>query len=363
MLRIEGLTKYYDGKAVLRNLNFEVKKGEIFAVIGPSGAGKSTLLRILDLLEQPSTGSIYLDGTDITKECDLATRRRMAMVFQDTAVFNMSVFDNVAYGLRLRSEKGSAVKEKVEEALELVGLAGYESRDARTLSGGETQKVAFAMATVFKPDVLFLDEPTANLDPISEATVEEIIKRIKRLGITVMVATHKQAEAMALADRVAVLNAGTIEQVGKAEEIFHRPRTLFVASFVGTKNIFSGTIKTADRERGKLAVATENFEVETPYQEIAVGTEVHLCIRPEEIMLLREDRPITPRHSNIMEGEIIDIHPLGSAMLRLSISANHQEFAVDVPRHVAAKMDLESEKRVKISLKASSCHIIRPRSL
>ncbi len=359
MLRVEGLTKYYDDKPVLRDLNFEVKRGEIFAVIGPSGAGKSTLLRILDLLEAPTSGGIYLDGSDITRRCDLATRRRMAMVFQDTPVFNMSVFDNVAYGLRLRGEKGLALKRKVEEALGLVGLAGYEVRNAKTLSGGETQRVAFAMATVFKPEVLLLDEPTANLDPISEATVEEIIKRIKRLGITVIVATHKQAEAMTLADSVAVLNAGAIEQVGKPEEIFHRPLTLFVSKFVGTKNIFSGTIKTSEMERGKTIVAVGNFDVEAPYQDTADGTKVHLCIRPEEIMLLREDRPITPRHTNIMEGEIAEIHPLGSAMLRLSVSANGKEFTVDVPRHVAAKMELAAKKKVRMSLKASSCHIIR----
>ncbi|MEE8167481.1 MAG: ABC transporter ATP-binding protein [Candidatus Hydrothermarchaeales archaeon] len=358
MLRVENLCKSYDGKEVLKGIDFEVEKGEIFTIIGPSGSGKTTLLRLLDLLDQPTKGRIFFDGVDITGRHNLELRRRMAMVFQGAPIFNMSVYDNVAYGLRLRKERKEEIDGKVENALELVGLMGYEDRNAKTLSGGEAQRVAFAMATVFQPELLLLDEPTANLDPINEALVEEIIRRIKNLGITVVLATHKQAEAMGLADHVAVLNEGMIEQFGEPKDIFHRPRTLFVARFVGARNILQGKVEHSDASDDKTIIAIEDFKVETPYRAVEKGASVYFCIRPEEVMLLREDRPITPRHTNILQGRILDIHPFGSAMLRLNVRVKDLDFVVDIPRHVLEKMELNTGKEVRISLKASSCNIL-----
>ncbi|MFQ5816156.1 MAG: ABC transporter ATP-binding protein [Candidatus Hydrothermarchaeaceae archaeon] len=359
MIKVENLCKHYDGKELLGDINFNVGKREIFAIIGPSGAGKTTLLRLLDLLDTPTEGRIILDGLEATEKERLELRRRMAMVFQGAPMLNASVFDNVAYGLKIRKVAADEMKNRVKTALELVDLEGYEGRNAKTLSGGEAQRVAFAMATVIQPETLLMDEPTANLDPINEAMVEEIIKRINGLGITIVLATHKQAEAMRLAHRVAVLNKGRIEQIGTPEEIFHKPRTLFVAGFVGTKNIFKGTIVESDEAGNRSVIDFKGLRIELPYRGVKAGAEVHFCIRPEEIMLLREDRPITSRHPNIFKSRITDVHPMGSAMFRLGVKVNDDVyFVVDVPRHVMSKMKLERGKEPRISLKASSCHVI-----
>jgi tungstate transport system ATP-binding protein len=359
MIEVENLSKNYDEKEALKDICFGVKKREIFAIIGPSGAGKTTLLRIIDLLDTPCRGRILFDGVDVNQRRKVEIRRRMAMVFQGAPLMNTTVFENVAYGLKIRKVPSEEIEKRVKTALELVDLEGYEDRNARTLSGGEAQRVAFAMATVIQPDVLLMDEPTANLDPINETLVEEIIRRINKLGITVILATHKQTEAMRLAHRVAVLNKGRIEQIGTPEEIFRKPKTLFVARFVGTMNIFRGTVVETDGKRGKSVIEFNNHRIELLSRDAELGAEVYFCIRPEEIMLLREDRPVTPRHTNILNAEITDFHPLGSAMFRLDVKVSEDlSLVVDVPRHVMEKMHLGGGRKLRVSLKASSCHII-----
>ncbi|MEE9594772.1 MAG: ABC transporter ATP-binding protein, partial [Candidatus Hydrothermarchaeales archaeon] len=265
MIEADALCKGYDEKDVLKNISFRLEKEEIFAIIGPSGAGKTTLLRLLDLLDTPTDGRMLHDGREVKEKEKVKARRRMSMVFQGAPLLNSSVYDNVAYGLKIRKIPQEEIDKKVKTALELVDLQGYEKRDAKTLSGGEAQRVAFAMATVIEPEVLLMDEPTANLDPINEALIEEIIKRINRLGITIVLATHKHAEAMKLAHRVAVLNKGRIEQIGTPEEIFHKPSTLFVARFVGTKNIFKATALESDEAGVRSLIEFRDLKIELPY--------------------------------------------------------------------------------------------------
>ena len=169
LIETVGITQKYVENYVLQNINLSINRGEAFALIGPTGAGKTTLLRILDLLELPISGSIYFDGIDVTtsRRLRLEARRRMSFVLQKPVVFNMSVYDNIACGLRWRREKSDIIRQKVNDALEVVGISDYRSRNARALSGGEMQRVAIARALAVEPEVLFLDEPTANLDPIS----------------------------------------------------------------------------------------------------------------------------------------------------------------------------------------------------
>lgn len=236
MIEVRRLYKRYGEKEILKNIDIEVKKGDGFVIIGPTGAGKTTLLRLLDLLEEPAAGKIYFDGMDVTKnrKIRLNIRRRMAMVFQKPVVFNTTVYDNVAYGLNVRREYKESIHKKAMGALKMVGLLGYENRKAVTLSGGEVQRVALARAVVTEPEVLLLDEPTANLDPVSTERIEELISHlIQKLNTTVIMATHDLPQGRRLAGRICVLMDGEVVQVGTSSEIFGAPVSGQVARFVG----------------------------------------------------------------------------------------------------------------------------------
>lgn len=216
-VEIKGLFKSYGKALILKDINLKAEPGEVLALIGPTGSGKTTLLRLIGLLEKPTGGGIIFDGLEVTGLSEserLKARRRMAMVFQKPVMFKTSVRENVSYGLKIRGEDG--IDERVKEAIAAVGLSGYESRDANTLSGGEMQRIALARALVLKPDILLLDEPTANLDPKTEASIDDLISRFEG---TIIMATHNMLEAKRLADRVAVLVEGRVAQVGRPGEV------------------------------------------------------------------------------------------------------------------------------------------------
>jgi tungstate transport system ATP-binding protein len=359
---ISGLCKRFGEKDALSGINLEIKKGEIFAILGPSGAGKTTLLRILNTLEEPTSGRILIYGRDVSsmdgKELT-RIRRRMALLIQGAPLMSTTVFENVAFPLKVRGLGKREIEQKVEEALGLFNLQGYQNRRARTLSGGERQRVTFAMATVFGPEVLLLDEPTAGLDPLNEATVGEFITKMKERGVTMVLSTHKQDEALALADRIAVIREGRIQQVGTPAEIFYRPKTRFVARFTGMKNIFEATVTSSEKEAGKTLLDVQGQMLEMDYAEVETGSRVYLCIRPEDVMVLREDRPIKPIHVNLVEGTIARKGTRGSSMERLWVDTSMGEVLVDVPRHVVEVMGLEEGKIVKLSLKRKSCFLVR----
>lgn len=223
---------------ILKGINLRIERGEVFVLIGPTGAGKTTLLRLLDLLDRPAQGRIIFDGTDVThsRRERLLARRRMAYVQQKPIVFSMNVFDNVAIGLRFRHARREEIRRRVGQALELVKMSEYGARDARTLSGGEMQRVAVARALVTEPEVLLLDEPTANLDPNSVSRIEETLARIiAGHRITVVMTTHDMAQGRRLADRVGVLIGGELLQTGPPEEVFHSPKDERVAAFMSPR--------------------------------------------------------------------------------------------------------------------------------
>ncbi|MFA4836610.1 MAG: ATP-binding cassette domain-containing protein [Dehalococcoidia bacterium] len=238
LMQAENLLQQVNRKTlILKDVNLTIDRGDVLVIIGPTGAGKTTLIRLLDLLDYPSGGRIVFDGVDVTRSRGrrLAARRRIAYVQQKPIVFSMNVHDNVACGLRFRHQKTQIVREKVKSALDLVGLAGYEKRDARTLSGGETQRVAIARALVTDPELLLLDEPTANLDPVSTSKIEEVLADIIRSGrTTLLMSTHDMKQGQRLARRVGVLMNGELVQVGPKDEIFERPNGK-VAGFLGVK--------------------------------------------------------------------------------------------------------------------------------
>lgn len=216
-----------------------MERGRIHAIIGPSGVGKSVLLRLLNLLEEATSGEIYFDGKALKENNYLKLQRRMTLVFQKPALFNTSVYENVAYGLKVRRENKGSVFGKVRKALEVVGLKGYEHKRARNLSGGEKQRVAIARAMVLEPEILFLDEPTSDLDPRNVAIIEELINYINReFKTTIVIATHNMFQARRLAHQASFLFGGRIIESGNAQEIFTNPKDRRILRFIEGKMIF-----------------------------------------------------------------------------------------------------------------------------
>ncbi len=222
-LEIRDLGKSYGRAQILKDINLSVEKGEILGLIGPTGSGKSTLIRLIDLLEEPSRGAIILEGRAVSGRPEkerIAARRRMAMVFQKPVMFKSNVLDNVTFGLTVRGEgQAKQREEKARDALQAVDLSGYESRDANTLSGGEMQRIALARAIVLEPELLLLDEPTANLDPRSASAIDSLLQSLAGGRTTVILATHNMMQCGKLADRVAVLVEGRITALGESEAV------------------------------------------------------------------------------------------------------------------------------------------------
>jgi tungstate transport system ATP-binding protein len=237
--QLQQVTKQYDGRQVLQVNHLEIQRGEIFALVGPSGAGKSTLLRLLNFLDSPSTGTIrFLDVEfGANHSVPLAVRRRVTMVFQRPILLNQSVWSNVAFGLRLRGQGDDG--QQIETALQQVGLTHLKRQRARTLSGGEAQRVALARAMVLQPDVLLLDEPTANLDPYNVGLIEEIVRTLnQKQGTTLIMVTHNVFQARRLAQRVALMLEGQIVEIGDVDTFFQSPRDPRTAAFVRGEMVY-----------------------------------------------------------------------------------------------------------------------------
>jgi tungstate transport system ATP-binding protein len=222
LIRIEDLNIAFGGKEVLKDINLQILRGEIFALVGPSGAGKTTLLRTLDFFERQEKGNVKFNGMETAGIVNI--RRRMSLLFQIPAIFNRSVFENVAYGLKVRGIDRKIIEKKVSDALGIVGLSGLENQKAPTLSGGEAQRMAFARAIVYDPEILLLDEPTANLDPANVMKIEDIIKWLREeKNTTILLASHNIPQVRRLADRVCILINGEVIEVNTKDAIFKYP--------------------------------------------------------------------------------------------------------------------------------------------
>src|SRR6266498_3726967 len=244
-LTLDHLEKHFAGLHVTRDLSLSVERSEIVALLGPSGSGKTTVLRLVAGFEMPDSGSVRVENEDVTRLPP--ERRRFGMVFQHYALFpHMSVGENVAFGLEAQRMPREETQRRVAETLAAVDLAGFERRRIAEISGGQQQRVALARALAPRPRVLLLDEPLSNLDPtLRERTRRELARVIRRVGITTVFVTHEQEEAFDLADRVAVLHRGALEQVGSPEELYERPATRFVASFIGRSSTLPATWEAA----------------------------------------------------------------------------------------------------------------------
>ena len=243
ILRLKDVEVALGGKTILNIEELDVRPGEILAILGPTGSGKSTTLKLMAFLIKPKKGELFWQGKTVRFPAPLVVRRSISMTFQDPLPFEGTVFENVAYGLRIRGIKGKELGTRVEEALELFSISHLKNQSARKVSGGEAQRVALARSLVFRPSLLLLDEPLASLDPITkEGMIPELHKVLKQLGITCVYVTHDQEEAFALADRIAVMEQGEIIQVGTKEDVFFKPGDVRVARFVGAENLIPAVI-------------------------------------------------------------------------------------------------------------------------
>ncbi len=352
IIKVQNLCKDYAGNKALSDVSFRVKNGEIFVLIGPNGAGKTTLLRILDLLDQPSSGSVWFQGTPVNysaKEWQ-ASRRRIGMVFQHTVLFNTNVFNNVAYALKIRGEDGKNIHRKVKEALEIVRLEGFESKNALRLSGGEAQRVALAQALVTEPELLLLDEPTANLDPRNVSIVEEVLSWVNReFRATLIMATHNMFQAETLADRAALLLEGRIEKIGTIKEIFMLPSTT-LTKFARLENVFAGTSRITEEGTSIIDIG-EGLQIEAASQR---SGNVSVYVRPEDIILSAQALISSAR--NTIEGRIIEISDQGS-IVKLTVKAG-KNFIVQITKRSFNEMQLNLDSRIFLAFKASAVKLI-----
>ena len=291
-VHVDGVSKRFAHRVkgdiyAARDVRLDVKPGEFLTLLGPSGCGKTTTLRMVAGFEKPDAGRIRFGAQDVT---DLpANQRNIGFVFQNYALFpHLSVFENVAYGLRVRGQAVEAIDRSVGEVLALVGLAGYERQFSGQLSGGEQQRVALARAIVIRPRVLLFDEPLSNLDAKLRVQMREEIRDLqRRLAITTLYVTHDQEEAMAVSDRIAVMNQGTVVQEGTAEDLYHRPQSEFVARFVGRVNLVPGRIEeVVAGDTLKIAALGTVVDVKGITANFAAGASVQLVVRPEAIEIL-----------------------------------------------------------------------------
>jgi len=284
-LSLKQVTKRFESQAVLYEFDLNIEDGEFFTVLGPSGCGKTTVLRLIAGFESPDEGKILLDGQDITR-LD-AEKRPTNTVFQSYALFpHMTVFDNVAFGLKMSNVPKAEITERVKEALAVVQLADFEQRKPHQLSGGQKQRVAIARAIVNRPKVLLLDESLSALDYKLRKQMQYELKRIQRqLGITFIYVTHDQEEALSMSDRVLVMNNGQPQQVGTPREIYESPRNLFVARFIGEINVFDGVITEVLTDyKYRADIHGKQWELAAD-QRLEIGDKVHVLLRPEDLRI------------------------------------------------------------------------------
>jgi spermidine/putrescine ABC transporter ATP-binding subunit len=293
-LRLERLVKRFGDVEAVREVDLTLEPGELLTLLGPSGSGKTTTLLMVAGFEQPTSGEVLLDERSVTALPP--HKRNVGMVFQHYALFpHMTVQDNIAFPLTQRGVKRDEIRARVDESLALVHLAGYGSRYPHELSGGQQQRVALARATVFRPPLLLMDEPLGALDKQLRGEMQREIRRIHRdLGTSVMCVTHDQEEALALSDRIALMNEGSIEQIGTAQEIYERPQTLFAARFLGESNVVHGELLDR-RADGSVTVAVGDARLAgTPTAPVSVGDRVAVVTRPERLVVTQVDAPDAP---------------------------------------------------------------------
>lgn len=342
LINLKNITKKYTDNTVIKNLNLEVKRNEFVTLLGPSGCGKTTTLNIIAGFETPDEGSIIFEGNEINLVPPY--KRQINTVFQKYALFtHMNVYENIAFGLRIKKLPQKEIKEKVEKMLKLVDLEGFEKRSTDSLSGGQQQRVAIARALVNEPKLLLLDEPLGALDLKLRKEMQIELKNIqKQLGITFVFVTHDQEEALTMSDTIVVLNKGEIQQIGTPEDIYNEPKNKFVANFIGVSNIIDG-IMLKDYN-----VKFEDIEFKCVDKGFMDNEAVEIVIRPEDIK-------IVPKEKGQLYGKVISVVFRG-VHYEIIVEINNREWIIHNTKHA------EVGEEIGINIFPDDIHIMRKAS-
>ena len=338
VIELKNISKSFGDNVILENFDFKVKKDEFLTILGPSGCGKTTILRLIGGFEEPDEGQILFNGEDITNK--EAYERQINTVFQKYALFpHMNVFDNIAFGLKIKKMDKKVIKEKVSEVLKLVNLAGFENREIESLSGGQQQRIAIARALVNEPDVLLLDEPLGALDLKLRQAMQIELKRIqKSVGITFIYVTHDQEEALSMSDTVVVLNNGEIQQMDSPINIYNEPKNAFVADFIGESNIIKG------RMLEDFKVRFLDYDFPCVDKGFRANEDVEVVVRPEDVLLVDENYQI--------EGTVTS----------LVFKGVHYEMTVDIDGYTMLVQSTEKREvgeKTGIIIKPDLIHVMR----
>ena len=349
-IAVSSLKKKYGALTVIEDLNLDIKKGEFISLLGPSGSGKTTLLMILAGFEKATSGSVSLDGTHI--ENLPPHKRGLGVVFQNYALFpHMTVAENIAFPLKMRRYSRSIIKQKVQKALDMVQLSDYGKRRPTEMSGGQQQRIALARALVFEPRVILMDEPFGALDKqLREQMQLDIRDMHKRLGLTVVFVTHDQSEALTMSDRIAVFNKGNIEQIGTSLEIYEKPKTDFVAQFIGETNLIKGIVASIDDNFIRMKINDTELKV-TKINGVKLGEEIAISLRPEWITLSKS--PLA--NDNMLPGKVRDTVYRGEHT-RIDVDT---EIGKVIVRSDRMNSNFVSNNRLIINFNANDCWIVK----
>ncbi|MFZ2095990.1 MAG: ABC transporter ATP-binding protein [Anaerolineales bacterium] len=354
ILSVKNLLVKRSQQTVLQISSLDIHQGEVLAVIGPNGAGKSTLLLVLARLLQPHAGQLYFRGTPIELENELSFRRRIALVLQEPLLLHQSVFDNVASGLRFRGLPRNEIKSRTNQWLERLEISHLGNRPAHRLSGGEAQRTSLARAFALQPELLLLDEPFSALDsPTRARLLQDLQALLSQTGITTIFITHDLDEALFLGQRVAVLLAGLLRQVGQPEDVFTAPKDAEVAAFVGVETVIAG--KVIHSQDGQVTIEADGLNLEA-VGDIPTDKPVFFCLRPEDVTLsISRDSNITSAR-NHLPGRIVQITPSGP-LVRVVVDCGVPVVAL-ITRGSAGDMKLIEGMEVIVTFKATAVHLI-----
>lgn len=356
-ISMNSIGKSFEHVNVLDNLDFDIIDKELMVVLGPSGCGKTTMLNIISGLLKQDRGDLHIDGKLVNGTPP--EKRPVGMVFQDYLLFpHLNVFENIVFGLETSKISRNEKKLIVNDKLEFLKIENLKRRYPRMLSGGEQQRVALARALAIEPEILLLDEPLSNLDTRTREGLRVELKGIQRkLGITTIQVTHDQTEAIIMADRIGILYDKKVEQIGRPDEIFFKPKTEFVASFIGSANNHKGHVTEVDRELKQIKVSFNDLEINAISDEdFSIGEKVLTYIRPDDIFIMLSKHAISTQ--NVFKAKIEEELLLG-AIVRLRTLVEGEEFTVEVTRQIASELELKSGKEVYLAFKPTSVHLIK----